>query len=180
MSMITRRGQNSGNESKLPRAPAVPAPAPAPAPYYDEEVLRVAQRDFDNKRAIATLENERDEWRRKCLAAEEDNGRLESRLDRNEQAHATEIAHLTDQRDRKIEELTEQRDLYKLRLARFETQIMMVGEGLIKLASSTSEMVSKLLEEIRAESGRPDTAGIAALAAVADAVAANPATPRQD
>lgn len=172
MSMITRRTQNnSGNDPKLPRAPAMPAP-PAVSPIYDEEAIRRYQKDVDRERLVLQLEQERDEWKRKCLAAEEDNRRLEMRLDRDVVAHDAEVGKLTEQRDRKINELTQQRDDYKVKLARLETKLVMNGEALIKLASATSETTSKLLEEIRAEQGKPDDAGnVASLAAVADAIA---------
>jgi hypothetical protein len=175
MSMIdtmrARNSKNSGDSKQLPRAPTMAAPpAPAPAPYYDEEVLRVAQRDFDNKQMIVRLEAERDEWRRKCLAIEEDNKRLQERLDRDREAHATEIDKLADQRDRKIEELTQQRDEFKLKLTRFETKIVMIADALIKLANHTSEMTTKLLDEIRREQGATDVAGKIGLAAIADAI----------
>lgn len=180
MSMINpRRGQNSsGNDPKLPRAPTVPVPQPLER-IYSEEVLNFLEQNANNKRLIAQLEGERDDWRRKSIGADEDNRRLQMRLDRDEQAHVVEIAKLTAQRDGKIDELTQQRDQYKLKLAQFETKIVMIGEALIKLASTTSETVSKLLDEIRAEHGRPDATGIAGLAAVAEAVAAeDPTAPK--
>jgi chromosome segregation ATPase len=178
MSMIMR-GNSRKTEPSLPRASNVPTPS-TPAVIYDEEAIRRYQKDVERERMLLQLEQERNEWKHKCLGAEEDNRRLESRLDRDTQAHTIEIANLTDQRDRKIEELTQQRDQYKLKLARFETKIAMIGDALYKLANTTAENVSKLLEEIRTEQGKPDDAGsVASLAAVAEAIAfEDPATPQ--
>jgi hypothetical protein len=175
MSMIdtmrARNSKNSGDSKQLPRAPTMAAPpAPAPAPYYDEEVLRVAQRDFDNKRMIIQLEGERDDWRRKALAAQDECHRLEMRIAQDTKAHEEAIARLTEDRDRKIDELTARRDEYKLALARFETKIGVQGKAVIDLANSISKTILETMDDLKGEKGAPDVAGAAGLAAIADAI----------
>lgn len=172
MSMMMR-GNSRKTEPSLPRASNVPTPQ-TPTVVYDEEAIRRYQKDIDREKMLLQLQEECETWRRKALGAEEDNRRLESRLDRDVVAHDAEVGKLTEQRDRKIAELTQQRDQYKLKLTQFETKIAMIGDALITLARITSDSVSKLLEEIRAEQGKPDAGTAASLAAVAEAIAFEP------
>lgn len=167
-------------QPRMPRAPNVPATLPTTMsmPHYDEEVLRVAQRDYDNKRLIAELEGERDEWRRKALSASEDCKRLEMRLAQDETLHGAEILKLTEQRDRKVDELTQRRDEYRLKLTRFETLISIQGNSLIELANNLARTIQDTLTEIKRDNGREDTAGKTGLAAIAEAVENHESVPR--
>jgi len=163
------------SEPKLPKAnnvpaPRAPAPQPAVTPMYDEEVLRVAQRDFDQKRLIQQLEAERDEWRRKALSAEAECRRLEARIEQDTKAHDDAVARLTEDRDRRIDELTARRDEYKLKLARFETRIGVQGRAVIDLANSISKTILETMDDLQGEKGAPDIAGSVGLAAIADAI----------
>jgi predicted RNase H-like nuclease (RuvC/YqgF family) len=180
--VVRRRGNEpmKPESPKMPRAPTVPAAPPTTMamPHYDEEVLRVAQRDYDNKRMIAELERERDEWRRKALSASEECRRLEMRLDQEQAAHSTEVHRLTEQRDRKIAELTQHRDQYGHQLTRFETKLNLQGKAIIDLANSVSKTVLDMMNEIRDEKDRPDVAGNVGLAAIADAIEDEPPIPR--
>jgi hypothetical protein len=165
------RNSKSSGESKavLPRAPTVPAPAPAP--YYDEEVLRVAQRDFDNKRLIVQLEGERDDWRRKALAAEAECRRLDARLAQEGHAYEKRMISLAEDRDRKIDELTVARDAYKVALARFETKIGVQGKAVLDLANGISRILLETMDDLKNEKGeKGDVAGSVGLAAIADAI----------
>ena len=137
--------------SKMPRAVNVPAP-PAPVaatpmhPVYDEEVLRVAQRDFEQKRMIQHLEHERDDWRRKALMAQDHCAQLEARLMQDIKQHDDAVAKLTEQRDLKIEELTQRRDEYGHKLTRFDTKISLQGKQLIEIAKHAAKTIDDLAD----------------------------------
>jgi len=153
----------------MPPAPAMPAPRPLER-VYDEEVLRRYQNDLDRERMMAALESDRDDWRRKALTAQDECRRLEQRLAQQDNAHQEAMARLTEDRDRKVDELTARRDEYKLRLARFETKIGVQGQAVIDLANGISKTILETMDELKGERGVPDVAGAAGLAAIAEAV----------
>jgi hypothetical protein len=154
-------------EVKMPRAPNVPAPQPVER-IYSEEVLSFLQQNADNKRMIVQVEAERDEWRRKALAADAECRRLEARIAMDANNHEQAIAKLTLDRDFRIEELTARRDDYKLALARFETKIAVQGKAVIDLANSISKTILETMDELKGERGTPDVAGTVGLAAIAE------------
>lgn len=159
----------------MPPAPRMPAPPAPMAPVYDEEVLRVAQRDYENRRLITQLEAERDEWRRKALSAEGECRRLEMIIGQDKRSHEDAMARLTYDRDRKVEELTQRRDDYKLNLARFETKLGIQGKAILDLANSISKTVLETMDELKGEKGSTsDVAGTVGLAAIADAISNDP------
>src|SRR3954464_1374231 len=100
---------NNANQ-KMPRVTPMPAPPLRPAPLeYDDEVLRVAQKQLEQTRAIATLESDRDEWRRRCQSAEGECRRLEARL-------AQEAADA----ERRFEKIAHDLDYWKSECVRVE------------------------------------------------------------
>lgn len=204
MTMPNIMRRNGEPKMPMPKASNVPAPSRAPAPsavtpmpMYDEEVLRVAQRDYDNRRLIVELEAERDDWRRKALSAEAECRRLEMRNDQDARAHDEAIARLTTDRDRKIEEFTQRRDEYGHQLTKLNTKINIQGAQLLELAKrsaktiddlanntikvvneladSVSRTVVETIDELKsAPAAAPDVAGTVGLAAIADAIEGDP------
>lgn len=170
-----RRANSKGElkmpEPKMPRASSLPpTPVALPERIYSEEVLSFLQQNADNKRMIVQLEADRDEWRRKAIAADAECHRLETRLAQQEKAHLEAVAKLTEDRDRRVDDLTAARDEYKLRLARFETKITVQGKAVIDLANSISKTILETMDELKGERGTPDVAGSIGLAAIADAI----------
>jgi predicted RNase H-like nuclease (RuvC/YqgF family) len=159
------------NVPKMPKAMSLQTPAPAPLErIYKKEVLDHLQQFADTKEMVAQLEAERDEWRRKAIAAQDDCRRLEARIETDDRAHEQMVAKLTEDRDRKIEELTARRDDYKLQLARLKTKIGLQGKAVMDLARSVSATILETMNELKDEQGEQDTAGAVGLAAIADAI----------
>lgn len=164
----------------MPKASNVPAPQPRPAatptvmPMYDEEVLRVAQRDYDNRQMIQRLEAERDEWRRKYLTEKAERERIQGVLEQETAAHEQAVTRLCADRDAKIEKLERARDDYRVKLKEFETEFAVGGNNLLDLANGIAKTMHRLLDKIRAERDAPDVAGAAGLAAIANALDDDP------
>jgi len=169
------KGDHQMPEPKMPRPTAMPPAPTMPAPralerVYDEEVLRRYQNDLDRERMVVQLESDRDDWRRKALAAQDECRRLEQRLAQQDKAHQEAMTRLTEDRDRKVDELTARRDEYKLRLTRFETKLGVQGQAVLDLANAVSKTLLEIMDEVKGERGTTDVAGSVGLAAIADAV----------
>lgn len=178
------KGDHKMPEPKMPRALSIPTEPPVaqqPERIYSEDVLNFLQQNADNKHRIVELEAERDDWRRKALAAQDECRRLEVRMGQDTKTQEQALARLTTDRDRRLDELTAARDEYKLRLARFETKIGVQGKAVIDLANSISKTILETMDELKGERGGSDVAGSAGLAAIADVLeqeALEPPMPR--
>ena len=182
MSMIDNiRGRNSktGDSNKMPRTANVPpAPTPAPAPavarYYDEEVLRRYEKDVERERLLIQLEQERDDWRRQALAAQDECRRLEVRIAQDNKTHEQAITKLTEDRNQRLDDLTHQRDAYKLNVTRFETKLLMQGKSILNLADAVRQTIQEMMNELKNErdprDALPPDIEAAAAKAIADAI----------
>jgi hypothetical protein len=77
---------------------------------------------------------------------------------------------LCDERDARIAKLEQARDDYRVKLKEFETELSVGGNSLLDLSSGVAKVMHRLLEKIRTERETLDAAGVAGLAAVADAI----------
>jgi hypothetical protein len=177
MSVIENmRRRNEPHKVEMPRAANVP-----PARVYDDDVLQQLQRWKDLQIENDRLRAESDDWRREALDAQREVKRLEGRLAQDGKAHEEAITKLADERDRKIDGLTQERDVYKVKLGQFETKVVLQAQSVLDLAGSVSNLagsvsgkLGELLEEMRKErgGGAPDVAGSLGLAAIAEAIEA--------
>ena len=170
MSVIESMRRRNDPTPSMPRVANVP-----PARVYDDDVLQQLQRWKDLQVENERIRAEMEDWRRQALDAQREVKRLETVVARDAAAHADAISKLTADRDRKVEQLTEQRDVYRDKITRFATKFGVQGKGVIDLAASVGNFVRESLTELQAEGGTaPDVAGTVGLAAIAEAVERDP------
>lgn len=171
MSVIENmRRRNEPANPPMPRVANVP-----PARVYDDDVLAQLQRWKDLQVESDRLRSEMEDWRRQALDAQREVKRLEMCIERDAETYSQAMAKLTADRDCKVEQLTEQRDVYRDKITRFATKFGVQGKGVIDLAASVGNFVRESLTDLQAEGdAAPDRAGKVGLAAIADEISGDP------
>jgi outer membrane murein-binding lipoprotein Lpp len=146
MSMITGKKQPDGptgpTSRRLPQAPSVPMPPvreqATPNATY-QRAHDFATRVFETEAEIEKLKLDGDQWRAKALAAEEQVSQLEKRIDQDRKTYDEHVTKITDAHDREmtklsaqrqsdVDKLTDERDFYKLKLARTIERLHVAGK----------------------------------------------------
>jgi hypothetical protein len=133
------------DDSKVPQVMPMPTPprmptAKTPSPeYYDPEVLRVVQADYDRKRKIAELEQDRDDWRRQALDAKREIERIEMQLDRQQKEHDAALRGERHEHETAVTKLEQARDYWRDETNRIKTCAQAGAAVFLQILSTDAE-----------------------------------------